>query len=361
MKKAAKTSVFRFAYIGITVLVIVLIGIFDSNFQDMGKALRQINLAWILGGVVCMVAYLLTDGWLLQYITNNMTDDRLSFPKSLKIGIVGLYYSALTPSSSGGQPFQILYMKREKISVGAATCVVLIKFVTFASTVLIFFALSWLVLGSSYIHSNTAVYWLAVTGCVLYVVALTLFILTVVNETWVLRAGSSIINFLHRAKIIKTVEKLEKAKNAFTKIIEDYNGTAKYLKNNIGKMVIAVFISLVNIGFLFAVTFFIYRAFGLQQYTFIFIMALQAFLYTAVSYFPLPGAAGASEGGFYAIFSAFFPKDLVFMALLIWRIMTYYIMLALGSLVVVLDEFFSLRKNKNNPDTAGEISDPGTE
>jgi uncharacterized membrane protein YbhN (UPF0104 family) len=81
-------------------------------------------------------------------------------------------------------------------------------------------------------------------------------------------------------------------------------------------------------------------------------MALQAFLYTAISYFPLPGAAGASEGGFYTIFSAIFAKDLVFMALLIWRIMTYYIMLALGSLVVVLDEFFTMRRNKNKPDKA---------
>lgn len=353
MKKSVKTSIFRFAYIGVTVLVIVLIGVFDSNFQDMGKALGQINVPWILVAVVCMVAYWLTDGWLLQYITNNMTDGALSYPKSLKIGIVGLYYSALTPSSSGGQPFQILYMKREKIPVGASTCVVLIKFVAFAGTVLIFYGLSWPILGGDYIHSNAAVYWLSILGCVLYVVALTLFILTIVNETWVLRTGNSIINFLHRVKILKSVDKMENAKNNFNKTIEDYNGSAKYLKNNIGKMILAILISIVNIGFLFAITYFIYRAFGLQEYTFVYIMALQAFLYTAVSYFPLPGAAGASEGGFYAIFSAFMPKDLVFMALLIWRVMTYYIVLALGSLVVVLDEFFSMRRNKNLPGAPG--------
>jgi len=353
MKKTTKTSIFRFAYIGITVLVIVLIGIFDSNFKDMGKALQQINLVWLLGAVICMVAYWLTDGWLLQYITNNMTDGKLSYQKSLKIGIIGLYYCALTPSSSGGQPFQILYMKKEKIPVGASTCVVLIKFVAFAGTVLVFYVLSRFVLGGAYVHSNAAVYWLSITGCVLYIVALALFILTIVNENWVLRVGNAIIGFLHRVKILKTEETVEKARGSFTKTIEDYNGSAKYLKNNIGKMVLSVLISIVNIGFLFAITYFIYRAFGLKEYSFIYVMALQAFLYTAVSYFPLPGAAGASEGGFYAIFSAFFPKDIVFMALLIWRIMTYYIMLAIGSLVVVLDEFLTLRRNKNNPDAGG--------
>ncbi len=350
MKKETKTSIIRFVYIGITVLVIVLIGIFDSNFQDMQKAIQQISLNWILVAIVCMVAYWLTDGWLLHYITNHVTGSKLSYPKSLKIGIVGLYYSALTPSSSGGQPFQILYMKREKISVGAATCIVLIKLVSFASTVLVFYALSLIVLSSSYVHSNPAIYWMSILGCVLYVAVLALFILTIINETWVLRAGNAILNFLHRIKILKKEETVQKAQKSFTKVIEDYNGTAKYLKHNLKKLALAILISIVNIGFLFAITYFIYRAFGLQEYTFMYVMALQAFLYTAISYFPLPGAAGASEGGFYTIFSAIFAKDLVFMALLIWRIMTYYIMLALGSLVVVLDEFFTMRKNRKNPE-----------
>ena len=41
--------------------------------------------------------------------------------------------------------------------------------------------------------------------------------------------------------------------------------------------------------------------------------------------------------------------------------MTYYIVLALGSLVVVLDEFFSMRRNKNLPGAPREISGSGAE
>lgn len=361
MKKTTKTSIIRFVYIGITVLVIVLIGLFDSNFQDLGKALKQIEPSWIMGGIACMVLYWLTDGWLLQYITNHITEEKLSYPKSLKIGIIGLYYSALTPSSSGGQPFQVLYMKREKISVGASTCIVLIKFVAFASTVLIFYALSWAILGGSVLHNYSAVYLLSFLGCILYIAALTLFLLTVVNPNWILRFGNAVLGFLHRVKILKKEETVNKARNTFTKVIEDYTSTAKYLKHNKRKLAVAILISLVNIGFLFAITFFIYRAFGLNEYSFIYVMALQAFLYTAISYFPLPGSAGAAEGGFYAVFSAFFAKDLVFMALLIWRIMTYYIMLALGSLVVVLDEFITMRKSKGKPDKVEKTSGSDTE
>ena len=34
------------------------------------------------------------------------------------------------------------------------------------------------------------------------------------------------------------------------------------------------------------------------------------------------------------------------MAMLIWRIMTYYIVLAVGSLIVVFDEIHNMRKQK---------------
>ncbi len=346
MKKETKTSIIRFTYIGITVLVIVLIGLFDSNFKDIGKAIRNIHPAWLLGAIVCMVLYWLTDGWLLQFITNNNSENKLSYGKSLKIGLIGLYYSALTPSSSGGQPFQILYMKREKIQVGTSTCVLVLKFIAFAITVVIYFLLSLFMLGGPYLKTYPSVYLLSFLGFVLYSLAITLIILTIVNETWVLRAGNSIISFLHRIRLIKKAETAEKAKNTFEKTIEDYNSTTKYLKKNKKQMIGSVLISLLNIGFLFAITYFIYRAFGLSEYDFFYIMALQAFLYTAISYFPLPGAAGASEGGFYAIFTAFFAKNLVFMAMLIWRILTYYIILAVGSLIVVFDELHNMKKQK---------------
>ena len=76
------------------------------------------------------------------------------------------------------------------------------------------------------------------------------------------------------------------------------------------------------------------------------LMMLQSLLYTAVAYFPLPGAAGASESGFYVIFSTFFSKGLVVAAMILWRIMTYYIILAVGSLIVVFDELAIMRRQK---------------
>ena len=60
---------------------------------------------------------------------------------------------------------------------------------------------------------------------------------------------------------------------------------------------------------------------------------------------PLPGAAGASEGGFLLFFSPFFGAATA-VAMLIWRFLTYYLMLIVGSLIVVFDEVISLKRSK---------------
>lgn len=345
MKKTTKTSIFRFAYIGVTVLVIVLIGAFNTNFSELSNAIQRIHPLWLSGAIICMVAYWLTDAWLLKHITDYMSDVKLNFGKSLKIGLIGLYYAALTPSSVGAQPMQIVYMNREKISVGRSTCIVVIKFIAYSLTVIAFYIVSHAIVGNDYLKSSPAIYWLSVLGLVLNIFAVSFFALTIINETLVLKIGHGIIGFLHKIKLMKNTEKTTQN---FDKTIEEYTGTSQYIKENKLRTVAAFFISFINIGFMFAITYFIYRAFGLSEFSFIGVMSLQALLYVAIHYFPMPGGAGASEGGFYAIFSAFFTKDILFMAMLIWRILTYYSVLAIGSLIVVFDEFYNLKKQKNS-------------
>ncbi len=341
MKKSTKTNILRFAYIGVTVLVIILIGAFNTNFSELENAIGRIHPVWILGAIVCMVLYWLTDAWLLKHITDYMSDVKLNFGKSFKISIIGLYYAALTPSSVGAQPMQIVYMNREKISVGRATCIVVIKFIAYSLTVITFYVLSHWFIGDEYLRSTPAIYWLCILGLLLNIFAVSFFILTIISKTLVLKIGHGIIGFLHKIKLMR---KPEKALRDFDKQIEDYTGTSQYIKEHKLRTVWAFMISFLNIGLMFAITYFIYRAFGLNEYSFLRVIAVQALLYVAIHYFPLPGGAGASEGGFFSIFSAFFAKDILFAAMLIWRIMTYYIILAVGSLIVVFDELHNMRK-----------------
>jgi uncharacterized membrane protein YbhN (UPF0104 family) len=51
---------------------------------------------------------------------------------------------------------------------------------------------------------------------------------------------------------------------------------------------------------------------------------------------PLPGAAGGAEGGFYLIYSKFFASNTILTAIFIWRVLTYYSSIAIGSIFALV-------------------------
>ena len=54
--------------------------------------------------------------------------ERVSFWTTFKIGLIGLYYSYITPSSTRGQPMQVAYLLRSKVNAGNSTAVLFVKF-----------------------------------------------------------------------------------------------------------------------------------------------------------------------------------------------------------------------------------------
>jgi len=96
----------------------------------------------------------------------------------------------------------------------------------------------------------------------------------------------------------------------------------------------------------FSVAYLVYRALGLTSEGYLALFSMQTFLYLAVSFAPTPGGAGATEGGFYLFFAMVFPQNVLFSAMLVWRLFTYYSQLILGAGFVVADELRSIRRQR---------------
>ena len=55
-----------------------------------------------------------------------------------------------------------------------------------------------------------------------------------------------------------------------------------------------------------------------------------------MAFIPTPGAGGAAEGGFYVIFKTFFVQSEIKMAILFWRIYTFYLPILVGAIFLVI-------------------------
>ncbi|HEX2078991.1 MAG TPA: lysylphosphatidylglycerol synthase transmembrane domain-containing protein [Longimicrobium sp.] len=63
---------------------------------------------------------------------------------------------------------------------------------------------------------------------------------------------------------------------------------------------------------------------------------LQWFIFTAMMFIPTPGASGGAEAAFYLVYQALLPAGVIGIATAMWRMLTFYFQLALGSIIFLI-------------------------
>ncbi len=251
MKKKKRTSLLRFLYIGVTIVVIVIIGLYTVDVREMASAFAQLNLKWLLACIGCLLLYWLTDGILLYDITSYMYKKE-PFWHLIKVSMIGLYYGAMTPFATGGQPMQVVYMRRKEMPVGTATCIVSVKFVVYELSLCALYITAMIIYGSGFYRDHNAMFWFSMLGFAFNASAVFFIIIALINKRLVLSIGKAMIRFLCRVKIIR---KKEKAMQNFDKTIEDYHAAAEYISHHYLRTIGSFFISVINLAFFFAIPF----------------------------------------------------------------------------------------------------------
>lgn len=333
-KRKTKKKIFlNLLYIGLTIGVIVVIGFLDPSVTDFFSAIGSLKIGWILAAAGACLINFLFEGVAVHNIMR-FVHPNFSLGKSIKNGIIGIYYSALTPFSSGGQPVQVMYMKKDGVPIGTSTSVFCIKFVIFEAVICLFFVFSLLFRGLDFFTDNAGVFPLTCIGFVANALITGIVILAMVKQGPLLTFATRVVWFLHKIHLVKHPER---AVISLANTLEDFHKSAAVFKHDLRMFLSTALIILVQMFAYFAVTFFIYKAFGLKGYNLFEIVALQSFLYLTVSFVPLPGASVASEGGFYLFFAQVFPAELKFVTMILWRFFTYYANIIFGALFVLGD------------------------
>ncbi|MGI6169792.1 MAG: lysylphosphatidylglycerol synthase transmembrane domain-containing protein, partial [Christensenellales bacterium] len=167
-----------------------------------------------------------------------------------------------------------------------------------------------------------------------------LLLVIAINKQLALKIIRGIFTFLHKIRIIKS---LDKSLNWVTTQVGMFNDSSKIAMKNPGVVIKTFILSVFQLSFFFLIPYCIYRSFGLQGAPVLSMVAAQAFVVMVSVVIPLPGGSGGAEGSFYLFFSIFFSSAGILSAILIWRLITYYSNIVICGLFVTLD---SRRTNK---------------
>lgn len=303
-------------------LIALTFGFFfkSVDMKALKSALAHADVRFVLCGLLAMVAFVVLEGINIGRglkVQNIAT----TFRQKITYSFYGFFFSAITPSSSGGQPLQLYAMHKDRIDVAQGTLALLFELTSFQIATMSF-ALFGLVTRFSYIKSHLGgimafVYLgLFLNGFVLLFLLIALFSKRL--STWCVELGLRVVGWFKK-------DKIDAWRIAAERQLNQYHEGARMMKQNPGASLAAVLTSLVQILALHSITFWSYKALGLSGQSFVGVLALQAVLFISVSALPVPGAVGASEGGFMLLYKMVFTAGLLDAGLVLSRGMSFYL------------------------------------
>lgn len=332
MVKPGKTrKLLRFiliVVINIGIVAYIAVKEFGSDAGGVQNIARlDINMAYLIFGVACFGVAVLMETLKYQAMMRAAAG-RPDLRGAFECAILGKYYDNITPLGSGGQPFQIYYLKKRGLSNGTCAALPIAGFLVLqAAFVLV--AVTIFIFNGSVAENVAAIRISAYVGLIFYLfVPVCIILLTIIPKAF----GSMVracVKALYKIHIIKDYDL------ALTRIfgsLGEYRESLKILWRSPRLLVKLLIFSIIYQVAILSIPFFVLRAFG-GTHSWGMVFSLMVFIYAAITIIPTPGNAGAAEGSFYAVFTSL-TSGYLFWVMVIWRVLCYYSWLAAGLIII---------------------------
>lgn len=265
------------------------------------------------------------------------TECRQSHPKYRNSqGIINAYVAGLfnniTPGASGGQIAQGYIFKKQGIPYSNSIGVLWLDFIVYQSTMTVY-VLILLVLRFGYFYSNYSQFFLIVIAGFIVSSAIIFFLWLLARSprfyTWLTTTG---IRIGAKLRLVKdreaTLKKLDEQLQAFGREIV-------VLQTHKKMIVQLVCITVARLTIQYSVPFFAAKALRIEVGAdqLLNIISLSAFVSMVNAFLPMPGSSGGTEATFVLMYSTIFDRVDATSIMILWRVMTFYLVLVIGSFV----------------------------
>ena len=304
---------------------------------------------WILAALFVLI-FIIGESVILFYLMKSVKQN-VVFGHCCLYSFVGFFFSCITPSASGGQPMQLLYMKKDGLSVSISTYLLMIVTIGYKMVLVLLGLIVMIVRPSRIISYMDSVSEWIILGIVLNVVAVSGMLMLLFHARLSEAALNGLLRFGCRIRLIRDRKKWE---HKIVAMVNKYQQVSTYLKNNPVIGLNVLLLSIVQRFALFAVTAVVYISFGLRGQSLMVITLLQGMISVAVDMLPTPGGMGISEGLFLSIFEPVFGK-FTLSGLVVSRGISFYSQLVVCLVMTVIAHTIIFGRHTTKKKMTGEF------
>lgn len=296
---------------------------------QLNLALKHLDWRWLVGGLVMMLLSILLEAIATYVMLNKSDRHKTSVIALLRVPLLNLLGTGLTPFATGGQPAQLFGMTRAGVEAGRAMSVILMKFLVYQVVVVVFFIIGYFsaehfIYGqvdptfANFIPFAITIHAVVIIGILLVMFwpALTLKLVDMVAPMF--------------QKMLSR-ERYDKLLSTVTQKVANFHRESRRVISSWESLIGATVFTVLQLMVFYLIPYFVIRAFGYAQVNPWLIITMNIMIVMVISLFPIPGGVGGAELSFQLLFSPFVknPATLI-LVILIWRLITYYFGLFAG-------------------------------
>lgn len=334
-KKVISTTIFLLLFIAAYIFVFK-----DYSITEFKNTLGNCNRAYLILAIGCVILWVFFESLFFKFIFKKM-NYKISWFQAIGYVFTETYFSAITPSSTGGQPVQMVEMNKDKIPYRISSIVILINTLLYKVAILLI-----VIIGFVIYYKEINILTPTFKMCAIIGFAITSFLVVLVlclmfSKEFIVKLVNFAYRILWKLKIkTKTKESEQKLNNS----IKEYHHAANYIKNDKKVMIVSFIIILLQRLSMFSVYYFIYKSFSIKDISLLFAITIQAFLTIATDFIPIPGAVIISEALLVETNEVLGITSIAKGATLIFRNISFYLLV-----MIALAYYLLFRITKRNP------------
>lgn len=327
----------------------------EYSLASVLSSIKEADPIWLLPGVGAMALFFVCEGANIGR-SLRLVGHNISRTDEIRYAMAGFFFSSITPSASGGQPMQLYFMHKDRLPLSHSSLALLTELTSFQAAAATL-ALAGLVcqrgsvlaagsgMGASAGASTAAGpgSGLAAAGGILTtaVLAAGILISAAVLVFLLFMIFSPSAARIAISPVLWLTDKINPQNAATVRIrllrgICEYRRASLYITKNPCAIAKIFLTSVIQLLACFSITFCVCRSLGISGLSWANITLYQAALYVAVSTLPLPGAVGVTEGGFAVIFASLIPPELMGVAIILSRFISFALPLVASGIGTLL-------------------------
>lgn len=322
----------------IALAVIIGLGAFSlylsvgDEVSSVIDALLSVKPGFLLVMLALMIGYYIIDGRIMQVIARQY-NSAYTLKQGFVNNMVGIFFSDLTPSATGGQFAQVYVFRHQGISGTCASGILIMALISYQIVIVGYAAVSMLFQAPLIFSGGVGTWIIAVVGFAVNIgVTVVLFFGSTSKrvQKFILELC---IGGLAKIHIVKDYDKTSKEIKG---VFREFRHNSKELFANKKLFYNTLFLNALKLTMLYSIPYFAFLSVGakLEIWQFPGLLALASAVTMFNTFMPIPGASGGSEGSYMLLYS-YLGGYLASSSMLVWRVITFYFGLVMGAGILI--------------------------